>query len=385
VAEDQITLLPSAASTLEAIEQDSARARSRVWIESFIVRDDRLGNRLLAWLSAARDRGVDARLLYDPLGCRSTPRAFFANFEASGVSVRGYRPLSFPLRASPRWPRDHARIFCLDDAAYVGGVAFGDEWLPSEAGGHGWHDVSCRVQGPIVRAFESVFERRWQSAHTSQNPQDMHAAAGDLLLMADAPAGREGIYARYRDRVQNARSRIWIENGYFFPPRRLLHDLGAAAHRGVDVQVILPAGSDVPLLASAARGEYSRWLRSGLRVHEYLPSMCHSKFALVDDDWASIGSYNLNPTSLMYTNECNLFVSDRRFVEELAKLFCDDRAQCRAVTMQRLRSRSVREKLTHAALRLGMRLLESVAWLTVGSARRLRRLMRWLRRAFHRA
>lgn len=372
-SEHVLTLLPSPESCLEALERDIARAAERVWVESFIVRDDALGERLLAWLSAASARGVDARLLYDPFGSRTTPPALFARFEAEGVAVRAYRPWHRALSALVRWPRDHARVFCADASGYVGGMAFGAEWLPDEAGGRGWHDVCCRIEGPAVDALARMFALRWDGARGESHPQNVRRFAWpDLALMADAPADKEGIYAVYRDRVRRARTRILIENGYFFPPRRLWRDLRAAARRGVDVQVIVPAGSDFPLLASAARGEYARWLRAGLSVFEYAPGMSHAKFALIDDDWATIGSFNLNPTSLVSTNECNVFVFDRQFVAAVAALFESDRAPSRLVTRKHLRGRPLRTKLTSYVLRVAMRAVESLAWLLLGAARRLR-------------
>ena len=367
-----LTLLPTSRSSLSSIEHDIAQASRRVWIESFIVRDDQLGGRLLTWLAGARQRGVDTRLLYDPLGSRTTSRAFFERCRACGIDVRAYRPWTLPLRGSARWPRNHARLFCIDDVAYVGGVAFGDEWLPRDQGGRGWHDVCCRVRGPLVDVLGSCFERRWEGAQRDDHPQNTWSNDyADVALMADAPADQQGIYALYRERVRRARARVWIENGYFFPPRRLWQDLRAAARRGVDVKVIVPAGSDVPVIASAARGEYGRWLRAGLEVHEYQPAMCHSKFAVIDDDWATIGSFNLNPTSLISTNETNLFIYEPRMVAVVAALFEADLSRCRAITRAALRERSLMETLKCALLRGAMRGLETTAWLLVGTAKRL--------------
>lgn len=366
----QVTVLPTSNSTLAAMERDLEAARDRVWVETFIVRDDRLGNRLAELLRHASARGADTKLIYAPLGSRQTPPRFFSRLRKSEVEVRAYRPWHLPLRGSARWPRDHARVVCIDDAAYLGGFAFGDDWLPRSEGGSGWHDVCCRIEGPIARELVRTFELRWRDANGSARPVDINCSDfPDLALMADAPARKEGIYRVHRERIQRARSRIWIENSYFFPPRRLSDDLQDAARRGVDVQIIVPAGSDVPIVAAAARGEYAKWLQAGFKIFEYEPTMCHSKFAVIDDDWATAGSFNLNPASLMSSNECNLFLFDRPLVAAFAALFELDRKHCQQIGSEQLRERTIRESARSRSLSIGFRTVEGLAWTTLGLIR----------------
>jgi cardiolipin synthase len=367
----EATLLPSLEATFAALFTDIAAARERIWIESFIVRSDRYGYRLAQHLAAARARGVDVRLLYDPLGSRATRPEYFASLRGRDIQVRAYKPWRLVLCGSAPWPRDHARVICIDDTGYTGGVAFGDEWLPHHEGGPGWHDVSCKLRGPVVSQFAEVFERRWMEAELPGHVRDLcFDEYPDLAFSADAPADKHGIYGVYRQCVGRARRRIWIENAYFFPPRRLLVDLRRAAQRGVDVQVIVPARSDVPLLEHGARGEYRRWLRHGMAVFEYLPGVAHAKFAVIDDDWSTIGSFNLNPSSLVSTNESNLFVRDPRFVAQLAEVFESDRAQSRRITHTELDHLPIRQRLLNTCLARAARMVEAGTWLLVGTARR---------------
>jgi cardiolipin synthase len=313
------------------------------------------------------------RLLYDPLGSRATRPEYFASLRRSDVQVRAYKPWRLALHGGAPWPRDHARVICIDDIGYTGGVAFGDEWLPRREGGPGWHDVSCRLRGPVVSQFAEVFRRRWREAELAMPARDLcFDEYPDLTFSADAPADKHGIYRVYRRRVQRAQRRIWIENAYFLPPRRLLGDLRQAARRGVDVQVIVPARSDVRFFEYAARGEYGRWLRHGLSLFEYLPGVAHAKFAVIDDDWSTIGSFNLNPSSLVSTNESNLFVRDPRFVAKLAAVFESDRAQSQQVTRGDLDNFPLSRRLLDRSLAHAARALEALTWLGVGTVRRLR-------------
>ncbi|WP_438041086.1 phospholipase D-like domain-containing protein [Sorangium sp. So ce128] len=256
-------------------------------------------------------------------------------------------------------PRDHSRVIVIDDHAYTGGAAWGDEWLPERRGGRGWHDVCMRLEGPCVEDFAFLFERRWREADGGSEGVRDYATGRkypDLELVADTPDDNARVYARYREAIRRSRERIWIENAYFFPPAGMLKDLVDAAARGVDVQIILPGETDLPIIKRAARAEHAAWLDRGFTIFEYQRDVLHSKFALVDGDWCTIGTFNANPSSLSAVNEVNLFVFDPAFVAQVADLFSRDRADSRPVTRGTLAARSLRGKaadwLAHGALSL---------------------------------
>jgi cardiolipin synthase len=354
----ELSLLPSLNATIEALESDIDRAVRRVWIEIFIFRADEFGQRMAKRLIAARKRGVDVRVLYDSLGSRTTPESFFASMRQEGVDVRCYRPWHKALRALRLWPRDHARILCIDDCVYTGGIGFGSEWLPRALGGLGWHDVCCRVHGPVVKSCARSFLAQWEKSASNEDSVTAHEAFPELAFVADSPFDSEGVFPMYRQVVQAAQRRIWIENAYFLPPRPFLRDLYRAAARGVDVQILVPGASDVPTLARAARAEYSRWLRRGLRIFEYIPGVTHAKFAVVDDDWCTVGSFNLNPTSLICSRESNMFIYHPAFVAQAAEQFLRDRAECREIELADLDKVSVSTRVGNHLLRTGVRMLE---------------------------
>ena len=135
---------------LDAVMSRMETAERRIFVECYVVRDDRLGERLMSSLERHARRGVDVRLLYDPSGSHRTASERFQALAASGVKVRPYGIFPWMGRARPGF-RDHARAVLVDDVAFTGGHAWGDEWLPREHGGGGWHDMNCVVRGPIVR------------------------------------------------------------------------------------------------------------------------------------------------------------------------------------------------------------------------------------------
>jgi cardiolipin synthase A/B len=360
-AQHALTLLPGMDAMLAAIARDVDQAKTRVAIETYIYRDDKLGRSFGDALARAAARGVPTRLLYDPLGSEKTDPAFFDELRARGVEVRAYRPAAILIRTS--WPRDHSRIIVIDGAAYTGGAAWGDEWLPKKHGGDGWHDVCLRAAGPVVEDFARLFEQRWKEAGLEiAAPLDFSTGDKypDVELIGDTPDSKHRVYDRYREAIQRARRRVWIENSYFFPPPALLKDLYDAAARGVDVRVILPGESDLPILKRAARAEFSVWIDRGIRIFEYEPCMLHGKFAVIDDDWCTVGTFNANPTSVGLVNEVNLFVFDPTFVSRVAHLFAADLQRSREVTLEALEARPLLEQTVDQLANDTMNLIDIV-------------------------
>jgi cardiolipin synthase len=329
-------LLPSMEQSLRAIFESIRAAQRRVDVETYILSDDTLGNLLLDELARAARRGAKVRLLYDPLGCHTTPETFFERVASTGVEVRAYRRPDLGTLGDKLFPRDHCRIILTDRSAFTGGAAWNDKWLPCNLGGEGWHDVCSQIEGPGVEDVERVFEGRWHEASGAADGTHQLGTAGkyvELEIVADTPLRRGLVYERYREAIRRASHRVYIENAYFFPPRELLDDLAAAVRRGVEVQVVVPKRSDLAIIARAARARYESWIRAGLRIFEYEPVMTHAKFALVDDDWATVGTFNVNATSICLVNELNFIFKGRAFNARVADLFERDRQRCRELVV----------------------------------------------------
>jgi cardiolipin synthase len=371
-----LVLLPEVEHMLRAILADVERARSRVYFECYIFVDDTLGRMIGEALARAAQRGVPVRLLIDPLGSQQADGTYFDDLRARGVDVRAYRRHGMLLGESSFAPRDHSRIMVVDDAGYTGGAAWSDEWLPEAWGGGGWHDVCVRVEGPCVSDFLRAFEQRWHEAQGGDiTPRDIdtQGAYPDVRLVADTTHRESLVYLCHREAIARAKTRVWMENAYFFPSIPLLHDLYEAAARGVDVQIMLPGESDLPIMKRAALSEYAAWLDHGLVLWEYRGfgggeepegpggmkrRIMHSKIAVIDDDWCTIGTFNANPSSLALANEVNLFVSDPAFVARVARLFEEDRTKCQRVTKESTLERSLLDRVGDALANNAVTLLD---------------------------
>ncbi|WP_437995637.1 phosphatidylserine/phosphatidylglycerophosphate/cardiolipin synthase family protein [Sorangium sp. So ce185] len=354
-------LLPGMTVVLESLLDDIARARERIWISTYIYRNDLMGHRFADAFAAAVRRGVDVRLLYDALGSHATPAQFFEDMRARGIRARAYRPLGTVLRRGVVFPREHSRIVVIDGAGYVGGAAWADEWLPRDQGGDGWHEVCSRVVGPCVGDMARAFECRWMLANEADGRSFDYWTGGvydDVEFITDAPRPPAIIYERHVERVRSARRRVWIENAYFCPPRGLERELIDAARRGIDVKIIVPRNSDLPAIRNASLARYRGWLENGLQIYEFLPSMLHSKFAVIDDDWATVGTFNVNPTSLRWVSEANLIVKQPGFVRDAANLFERDVDRSEEVCLNNLPRLGALARMRNALWSLGLDLLE---------------------------
>jgi cardiolipin synthase len=360
----RLRLLPDMRQLLDTFFADVAQARERVDVECYIVNSDVLGRMLGEALVGAVQRGVKVRLLFDPLGSEKADPAFFDELRARGVAVRAYRGSNRLLGKGNALTHDHGRIMLIDGVAYTGGAAWGDQWLPAEAGGKGWHDVCHRVQGPVVDAFAELFERRWAEATGEFTPCnfDTQDAYPDVRLLADTPDSVNVVEPAHREAIDGAKRRVWIANAYFYASRLLEASLCAAAARGVDVRLISVDDTDLPLIKGAARNRYRTWLERGILIYEYQPTVMHSKYLLVDDAWCSIGTWNANPTSTGLVNEINMICTHPAFVAEVAAQFERDLANSRQVTLEMTGQRSLTTRVADAARAAFLRAID----LTVG-------------------
>lgn len=366
-ARHTLVLLPEVDAMLRSFFDEVARARRRVLVECYIFIDDRLGRMLGEALVRAAEQGAEARIIYDPLGSQLADAAYFDELRAKGVDVRAYRPASTMPGPGSLFPRDHSRIMVADDVAFTGGAAWADQWLPKEWGGEGWHDVCVRVEGPVVADFVSVFEQRWlEASGEAATPRDIDTrdAYPDLRLVADTTSRASLVEQFHRAAVRRATKRVWMENSYFFPSTAMLRDLYEAAARGVDVQIMLAGESDLPIVKRAARSEYLAWIEHGMTIWEYKGRVLHSKLAVIDDDWCTVGTFNANASSMAFANELNLFVFDPAFVGRVAGHFAKDLECCTLVTAEAARDLPLLTKVGDAIANNALSIVDA----TLGSS-----------------
>jgi cardiolipin synthase len=339
-------------------------ARTRVSLEMYIFSDDKIGRRFADALLRAAARGVAVRLLYDFVGCRDTPAAFFRRLREGGVHTISYHRLRlWRPRFWSLWRRNHRKtLVCDGQVAFTGGINISDEWLDTSEGGGGWRDAAVQVEGPAVAALEAAFLFTWnrrarRRARLAPEGLGKLAPVGDVRLAVVANAELRERFAIRRSGLHAARAakaRILLANPYFVPDRGILRALAATAARGIDVRLLVPSVSDSRLVDLASGAVFEPLLRAGVRIWRS-KTFIHTKLLAVDDRFVSLGSYNLDHRSLRYNLEIVVNVLDARFNAEAVAMLEDDMAACRELSLAEFARRPwyvrVVERLAYALRR----------------------------------
>jgi cardiolipin synthase len=314
-----------------AMREAVVGARKEILLESYIYKDDSAGRGFLDELSVAARRGVEVSVLADALGSFSTRSAFWQEMKRRGIHVRLYHPLFSALWYQPF--RDHRKILVVDRrVAFTGGMNIGEEYGSTSASlGESWRDTHVRVEGPAAWEMAVVFSEGWVQAggeplELSPLPAEEAEAPGTRILVLDSRPNRgtaESASAMAAI-VGAARQRVWLTNAYFAPGWNAVRILGDAAQRGVDVRLLLPGKTDVPIVRRAAHGYYDRLLARGVRVFEYQTSILHAKSLTADGYVSLVGSTNLDFRSFLFNSECDLCMLDEAVARRTEEAFEED-------------------------------------------------------------
>ena len=327
---NRITLLNSGNEFFPAIEAAIDAAQRDVRIETYIYEADGAGERVAAALKRAAARGVSVRILIDAFGSRLLPREFLPGLEAAGVHVQLFRPArSWITLQRTRLRRLHRKIVLVDGrVAFVGGLNIIDDRTDNPTAG-GRLDYAVRVEGPLVARIYALVHRLWWLVATIaarrrqpgfRPPACDLAPAGEsvaALVHRDNLRHRHDIEAMYLRGIRGARREIVIASAYFLPGGRMRRALMAAARRGVRVVLLLQGPTDHAVLRQASRVLYEALLEKGIEIFEYTGGELHAKVGVVDERWATVGSSNLDPFSLVLAREANVVVFDEAFARTL--------------------------------------------------------------------
>ncbi len=326
-----ITLLRSGGEYFPALVFAIDRAEREVWLETYIYADDDVGRIVTAALVRAAQRGLVVRVLVDGWGARHyLTTAIERDLTQGGVKLLKYRPEVAPWQfRSNRLRRLHRKLCHIDGhVAFVGGINIIDDVnTPGQKPPR--VDFALRVEGPLLVSIVRSMQRVWainelvqfQHSEVPLFPTPRRAARAGAqtakFLIRDNLRHRRDIEQAYLAAIRTAKREILIANSYFFPGIRFRRALIAAAGRGVAVTLLLQGRVEYVLLHYASRALYGQLLASGVAIQEYHQSFLHAKVAVIDDHWATVGSSNIDPYSLLMAREANVVVRDPFFSEQL--------------------------------------------------------------------
>jgi cardiolipin synthase len=333
----EVTVLRDGHETFGSMLATIGAARSSICFETYILAADATGERFKAALIEKARAGVTVRLLYDAVGSFGLSDAWLDELRAAGAEVIDFNPIALWRLRFNLSHRDHRKILVVDNSiAFTGGLNLSDDYATVADGGVGWHDMHCRVRGPIVLDLARLFRRTWLRARGTRYPappraNDAMGVGGTAfvrLLENTKRRQRTTIRRAYMHVIKAARESVLIQNAYFLPDRGLRRVLARAVRRGVKVSVIVPGHSDVKLVEWASLYVLRRLARRGVEILRWRGPMMHAKTAVVDALWSTIGTYNFDAQSRFNNLECTVEILDGQVGETLVAEYDGDRPNC---------------------------------------------------------
>jgi len=403
-AHNQASLLIDGPATFAAMFEAIAQARQSVLLQSYIIEDSAIAQRLATLLARKRADGVAVAVLYDALGSAGTDGAYFAALRAAGISTCAINPLS-PLKRPGYWnitERDHRKILAVDrGTGFTGGVnisgvyasgSFGrqrDRTPPrstaqavpgagaasaaspgtaadSGASAGGWRDTQVRLQGPAVAALDDLVRATWlaqgcdgalpppatPAAPGSRNGQGNGAEQVVRIVPSSPGQGGDRIYTLLLTAIDASQRSVYLTMAYFAPGQDMIDALCDAARRGVDVQLVLPSVSDFSPVLHAGRSHYQRLLDAGVQLHELQDAVLHAKTAVVDGVLSTVGSSNMDWRSFASNSEVNAVVLGEDFGDAMGRMFRQDVAASTTISAAAWAQRPLLQRARQGLARL---------------------------------
>jgi cardiolipin synthase len=308
-------------------------ARTSIFLESYIWKSDRLGQRFKERLERKAAQGVQVYVIYDAFANLVVPPSF-KRFPPE-IHVLEYRTFARVWYALDprRYARDHRKLLVVDNAvAFLGGFNIGALYATQ------WRDTHLRLRGPAAADLGLAFIQFWNTNRGARPAIPEHPPGPwdtQILVRRNDPARLVfPIRGMYLDAIERAQSHIYLTNAYFIPDRVILTALCDAARRGIDVRVLVPWDSNHVVADWLARGFFERCLRHGVRIFGYQHAMIHAKTATIDGIWSTIGTANLDRLSLAGNYELNVEIYDRSFAGEMERIFMTDLTNAFEVTRE---------------------------------------------------
>ena len=319
---NKVTLLHSGEEYFTELLNVINTATTLLHLQVYILDEDTTGTKIIEALKAAALRGVEVYVMVDGFGSNSLSTKCIQQIKASGIHFRFFSPFPFSsLTQSGR--RLHHKICVADNAiALIGGINIADKYSGFNQT-VAWFDYAVKTEGIICANITALCESIWQRRFRKQKQRSVsdHATRGESLVRIsrnDWLRRKNEISIEYKQKLRTAKKEIIIVASYFIPSRKLLAILIKAAKQKRSVSIILTRKSDVPFIKAATTYLYDKMLRNGIRIFEYKESVLHAKVCVVDEEWCTIGSHNLNHLSEFLSVETNVSIIDKKFAKSFA-------------------------------------------------------------------
>ncbi len=325
---------------------DLKDAKSFIYVQFYIIRNDPLGQELFQILKKKASEGIEVYLAFDAIGSFNLPKKSIENLRASGVRVLQTEPPRPPYLFYTFNRRNHRKITVIDGkVAYVGGFNVGEEYIGKDPKLGHWRDYHLRLTGKVVEQFIKLVKWDWKQSTKEELklkplPSEEH---GDDNFALFATNG-EHMEQFFLKKIEEAKKSIFVGSPYFIPGKRLVKALKKASQNGIRVTILIPMRSDHVLVKEAAIPYVLPLLAAGVEVYRYYPGFYHSKVFMIDREFCDIGTANFDKRSFYLNNEVNCLFTSTSLIQEIEKVLEFDLQQSERLTLPDLRNRSILER-----------------------------------------
>lgn len=372
IAGNKVTLLFDGPATMKEMMAAASEATSTINLETYIFDQDPIGLQFADLLIAKQQAGVNVNILYDAVGTLGVPQAFFDRMKAGGITLIAFNPVN-PAAREGKWElnnRDHRKLMVVDgkigftgginiSSTYANSSFFRSRRTPADVDNKkvGWRDTHIKVEGPAVAALQWAFVNNWVKQDAGELPEKNYfptlAPAGDKIVrvLATEPDAGYEIYKSLTLAIQESKKSIHITSAYFVPDKQIVDALCEAAQRGVDVRLVLPGVTDHGIVLHAGRAFYDQLLSHGVKIFQLKLAMLHAKTAVIDANWSTIGSSNIDRRSFIHNYELNVVIVDPAFGKDMESAFAEDLRDSEEVTLAQWRKRPWGDRMKEWASR----------------------------------
>lgn len=335
-------------------------ARHHIHLQSYIIDDDALGQMLSDILRAKAREGVEVRLIYDDVGCWNVHNRFFNRMLREGVRACAFMPVKAPMFTHKINYRNHRKIAVIDGRiGFIGGMNIARRYVKGQ-GPQRWRDLHLRLEGSSVLSLQRDFLADWSFAtgvlitDPTYYPRfDRHVGHAAVQIVTSDPVSHwPQIMTGITWMILNARRYIYIQTPYFMPTEPVLQALRTAAMSGVDVRLMVPQKPDGFWLRWANDSYFKDVLEAGVRLFTFRPGFLHSKALVADDEWATVGSSNMDFRSFENNMEANAFIYNRETALKIKQIFEIDSRGCKEILLCQWQRRSYRRRLLESFTRI---------------------------------
>ena len=355
--------LPLGEVKFERMVEELKKAKHYIFLEYFIIQEGKMWNTILDILRQKAAEGVDVRVIYDDMGCiMILPTGYDRTLEQMGIKCRIFNPF-VPILSSRFNTRDHRKICVIDgNVGFTGGINLADEYINAyEKHGH-WKDTSILLKGEAVFNLTVMFLSMWDYLDGTTGKTDYSRyyptvwdenAKGYVQPFADNPLDDEAVGETvYLNLINKAKRYVYITTPYLILSSEMLTALTSAAKCGVDVRIITPHIPDKWYVHAVSRSHYQMLIEAGVKIYEYTPGFIHAKTFVVDDDYAVVGTINLDYRSLYLHFECAVWMYQTPSVAQVRDDFFKTQQISQEITLEECRSLSFPRRLGRSVLRV---------------------------------